>query len=386
MHHQRADVAIIGAGIVGLAHALAVARHGLRVVLFERSEQAVGASIRNFGLVWPVGQPDGALQERALRTRAIWDEVATAASLWHAPTGSLLLAYAEDEEAVLHDYLATTTARDLGRRLMTPTEVAQCSPAARTEGLRCALWSPTEMTVDPQHALATLPHWLHHQHGVTLRFGTSINLVSPPTIETLHEQWHVDHIFVCSGNDFETLYPRLFAASQLTRCKLQMLRTVPQPDGWQLGPALCAGLTLLHYAAFRHCASLGALRQRITDELPFYTQQAIHVLVSQTSHGAITLGDHHEYGLTHTPFDREEINAAILAYLARFARFPRLTIAERWHGIYPILPGQADFVAHPETGVTVVNGLGGAGMTLSFGLAEEIVAQTLGLPVVVGRG
>lgn len=386
MHHHRADVAIIGAGIVGLAHALAVARHGLRVVLFERTERAVGASIRNFGLVWPVGQPDGALHERALRTRAIWDEVAAAANLWHAPTGSLLLAYAADEEAVLHEYLATTTARDLGRRLMTPAEVAQRSPAARIEGLRCALWSPTEMTVDPQHALATLPHWLHERYGVTLRFGTQINHTSRHTLETLHEQWQVDHIFVCSGNDFETLYPRLFAASQLTRCKLQMLRTVPQPDGWQLGPALCAGLTLLHYAAFRQCASLGALRQRIAHELPFYTQHVIHVLVSQTSHGAITLGDHHEYGLTHTPFDREEINQAILDYLAQFACFPRPTIAERWHGIYPILPGQADFVAHPEAGVTVVNGLGGAGMTLSFGLAEEVVDQTLGLPVAAGRG
>jgi glycine/D-amino acid oxidase-like deaminating enzyme len=52
---QSADIAIVGAGILGIAHAYAMARRGRSVVVFERSPQATGASVRNFGMIWPVG-------------------------------------------------------------------------------------------------------------------------------------------------------------------------------------------------------------------------------------------------------------------------------------------------------------------------------------------
>jgi glycine/D-amino acid oxidase-like deaminating enzyme len=45
------DLAIVGGGILGLAHAYQAARKGLRVAVFEGSQQAQGASTRNFGLI-----------------------------------------------------------------------------------------------------------------------------------------------------------------------------------------------------------------------------------------------------------------------------------------------------------------------------------------------
>src|SRR5882724_9192709 len=105
---QRADVAVVGSGIVGLAFAWEAARRGKSVVLFERNPQPVGASIRNFGMIWPIGQRAGADHQRALRSRERWFELRDRAGIWVDECGSLHVAHDDAEDAVLREFVQLT--------------------------------------------------------------------------------------------------------------------------------------------------------------------------------------------------------------------------------------------------------------------------------------
>ena len=106
------DVGVVGAGILGLAHAYHLARRGLRVLVLERHPRAQGASVRNFGMIWPVGQPAGPMYQMARRSRDLWLEVLTASGVWHRQCGSLHLAYHEDEAQVLSEFVAESAQHD----------------------------------------------------------------------------------------------------------------------------------------------------------------------------------------------------------------------------------------------------------------------------------
>jgi glycine/D-amino acid oxidase-like deaminating enzyme len=100
-------------------------------------------------------------------------------------------------------------------------------------------------------------------------------------------------------------------------------------------------------------------------------------MISQTTAGELTLGDSHEYGLAPSIFNHDEIDRLILDHLATFTRVPSLVPAERWFGVYAKHFEKPVVRLHPQPGVEVVTGLGGAGMTLSFGVAAQTIEQFL---------
>jgi FAD dependent oxidoreductase TIGR03364 len=203
--------------------------------------------------------------------------------------------------------------------------------------------------------------------------GVTINSVSEGRLTTAcGRQFEAEQIAVCSGSDFETLFPALYRNAGLRKCKLQMLATAAQPAGWTLGPHLAGGLTLRHYRSFECCPTLAKLKARIAHEKPLLDRYGIHVMASQNDAGQVILGDSHVYDDEITPFDSQEIDDLILAELDSLIRLPEFRIERRWHGVYAKHPDQHVLVTEPEPNCKIVTATGGAGMTLAFGVAEQI--------------
>jgi FAD dependent oxidoreductase TIGR03364 len=326
-------------------------------------------------MIWPIGQAAGEIHHLALRSREIWLDVLERSRLPYRATGSLHLTYREDEADVAREFSEIAPCQGYDCQWLAPDAVLSRSQAVRPAGLCGGLWSPLELTVDPRSILAKLPAFLAEQMNVTFRFGCAVHGICLPVVESGDERWEVDRAIVCSGDDFATLYPELLRQCGLTRCKLQMMRTSPQPGGWQLGPSLAAGLTLRYYPAFQICTTSTKLKQRVAAELPEYDRWGIHLLVSQTEQRELTIGDSHEYGLEVDIFDKPEIDQLILRYAQSFLEAPTLEISQRWHGVYATLAGKPFLSLDAAPGVRIVTATGGSGMTLSFGLGEQTLRQ-----------
>src|SRR5262245_54949505 len=192
MPQREFDDAIAGAGVIGLAHAYHLAMRGRRVIVFERSPLpggAAGASVRNFGMLWPIGQPAGEMYEMARRSRELWLEVLQASGLWHERIGSLHLAYQDDEAEVLSEFIATAPHYCVECRWLNPSQVTAQSQAIKTEALRGAMWSPIEICVDPRETISRLPAWLHQEHKVQFVFDCAVTAYDRPGILAGGRRW-----------------------------------------------------------------------------------------------------------------------------------------------------------------------------------------------------
>ena len=318
------DDAVVGAGILGLAHAYHLARRGRRVIVLERHPTARGASVRNFGMIWPIGQPFGELRDLARSSLKSWLKVLKSSGLWHDPCGSLHLAYHDDEARVLQEFAARASRMAIASNCSIPMRLAGVHRRSVGKGSGAAIWSPEEVCVDPREVVAGLPRWLSREHGVTFRFDTAVAKVDGTTLHSGDERFSAGRIWICSGDETRILYPDLLERSGIVPCKLQMMRSTAQSDDFRIGPMLAAGLTLRHYAAFRDCPSLAAVKDRVARETPWFDEFGIHVLVSQNGRGELTIGDSHEYGGDIEPFDKSQIDEWIPGLSGELSRGPRV--------------------------------------------------------------
>ena len=306
-----------------------------------------------------------------MRSRELWLQLAQTTDIWVQTCGSLHLAHREDEWNVIQEFCEIASSRT-DVQPISADETKQRTDGANPAGLLGSLWSPAELCVNPRHVIHQLAHHLHSQPNIDCHFETTAIDIDGDTVRASDgNRWQAARILVCGGSDFETLFPQQFKEANVRKCKLQMLRTVPQPSDWSLGPHLASGLTLRHYESFQSCPSLPMLRERIARETPELDRLGIHVLAAQHNAGHVVLGDSHEYDDDITPFDRDEIESLLFRELQKQFSLPSWKIESRWSGVYAKHPTDPLMRLQPAENVSICVLPCGAGMTLSFGWADE---------------
>jgi len=379
------DLAVVGGGILGLAHAYHAARRGKRVVLFDRDAQANGASIRNFGFITVTGQQAGECWNRARRTRDIWAEIAPQAGIEILQHGLLVVARRPEALAVLEAFTETQMGRaEVGAetggetcRMLTASEVEARFPHIRPESLAGAMLSPHELRVESRDAIPRFAAWLQARWGVSIQYGTHVRDVAPPRIETSEGMVEAEATVVCPNDDMLTLFADRLAAYGLSRVALSMLRVQPAA-GYRLGPAVMSDLSLVRYLGYAELPQAEPLLARLRAEQSTWLDNGIHLIAVQSADGSLVVGDSHHGAATPPPFASAEVERLILDELTATTGLTDLSVTQRWLGTYPSAPGRLMLVDRPSDAVRIAIVTSGTGASTGFAIAEEVIDDLFG--------
>ncbi|MEL4358723.1 MULTISPECIES: TIGR03364 family FAD-dependent oxidoreductase [unclassified Luteococcus] len=367
---ERRQLVIIGAGIIGLAHAFEAHRRGLRVTVVDREHRATGASVRNFGHACFSAQPTD-LTELAASSRDGWLEAARTTGLTAEQCGTLVVARSELEA----ELLAQLREARGGQRVELLT-------ASRTRYLLGGLGSPEvvggahlplDVRVDPRTTVDRLAAWLAGQ-GVDFLRATQVGALtsdgSGAVLVTNRGELRAEQVIIATGHDLVHLLPHLAESHQVQRCTLAMHR-VATPGQARISPAVLTTTSMLRYGAFTEQPAADQLRRQVRATRPDLLQAVANVMFTQLPDGSLLVGDTHDYADSPLPFVPEQRSRLVLDEAAAVLGVDHLDVLERWQGVYANSNRGPLLVAEPLPGVRVVTVTSGVGMTLSFGLARQ---------------
>ncbi len=366
------DLVVVGAGIVGLAHALAGVRRGMRVAVLERDARACLASVRNFGFVTVTGQAEGDTRRRALRSRDVWAEVAQAAGIEVHQRGACIVARRDEALAVLREFAAGPMGT--GCALLDAADARARVPGLGP-GIAGALASPHELRVEARDALPRLAAWLESAHGATFHWSCAALAIEGTTVRHARGTLEAGAVVVAPGAAVSTFAPELAQRVGVRQCKLQMMRLAA--PGFRLPGVVMTDLSLLRYEGFAMQPAAAALARRVATECREALEHGIHLIVAQASDGTLVVGDSHHDADSADPFDSARVDDLILAELRALFDLPRVDVLERWVGHYPVARVQPVVREALGDRCVLVCVTSGNGMSTAFALAEETL-ETLG--------
>ncbi|OZF51894.1 TIGR03364 family FAD-dependent oxidoreductase [Rhodococcus sp. 14-1411-2a] len=368
---KKYDVVVVGAGIVGLAHAYHAHRRGLTVAVVDHADRVAGASVQNFGHACITAQSGTAL-DYARAGRSHWLDLARTAGFWAVESGTHCVARHEDEYAVLEQFAELRGKEQV--RLLGRTEVLDRLPIADTDVVG-GMYLPLDVQVDPRAAAPAIARWLDSS-GVDFFWRTAATSFAPGVVHTSRGELRAGTTFVTVNHDIDRLFPEYAERDALVRCRLHMLRATLPLDS-PLPTPLFTGWSLLRYSGFENLPAVADVAARLQAEYPGYVGLDLHQMYTPQPDGSILLGDTHVREITASPFQSEEGFQVLLTEARSLFGVDRIDVTERWQGIYCSAPGSEFLLEEPVDRVHIATVTTGIGMTTSMGLALANVDRAL---------
>ncbi len=369
----RFDLAVVGAGIVGLATALAGARRGMRVVVIDRDAyRANGASIRNFGFITVTGQERGPMWRRARRSRDVWCDVAAAANIPILHTGLWMTARHPESVAVLDAFMETEMAA--GCRLLSVSEARRRCPQLGAPDMIAVLESTVELRVESKDAIPRLAAWLADAHGVAFMRETAVHSVELPDVHTSRGTVCADRVVVCPGDDFNGLRQLIAFATQQADALQAADAAIGQP---RIQTARCCHVRsrIGRYRGYADLDAAAPLKARLAVEQAEHLKHGVHLIVVQSADGSLVVGDSHHYAATPDPFSREEVDALILDEFVAALGIEPPPVLERWTGTYASAPDRSVLIDALDASIRIAIVTCGAGASTGFAIGEDVIAS-----------
>ena len=376
---QKYDLIIVGGGILGLSHAYHALLKKKKVLLLEKNSQALGASIRNFGQIVPSGF-SAQWQSYGRSSVQHYLDIAKQADISIRQEGSIYIASDDDEIQLIEELHQINRSNDYHSQLLTADECIGRYPNLSKDYCKAALFFPAEINADPQNTIPAITLFLVKNLGLDVAYNRNIIDVYTNSHEVIAfdhqgDKWLADQLILCNGDEFSTLFPELFADSDITLVKLQMMETIPQKAAIQIPGSILTGWTIRRYESFQECPSYYATKAK-EDEQDFQRRFGIHILFKQTADGSVILGDSHEYAHVTSRdelrlFETNEVINRFMVSTASEIMYMDYKIARTWIGCYSQCKSGEIFHRTVDDRIHIVTAIGGKGMTGSLGWAEE---------------
>jgi len=338
---RTADVAVVGAGAIGLFCAWFLARRGLRVVLLERKTPGAGSSLRNGGGVRSQWGTATNIQLSVL-SQPVWAEFEDRFGVDIALRRIGYLFLARTAEAVEELGRQVALQRDFGvpSEILNATDIEARWPSLGGLELTGASFCASDGFLNQHrviHGLAATTE----AAGVTIECGTEVVGIDAPA-------GRITAVRTTAGT---------IATELVVNCAGAWAQRVAEQVGVSL-PIRGRRVELL----------LARPVHPLPVDLPWLID-SVEVHIRPDLDGRVQVGGFLGNDETVDPaaFDHDADGWWIDAVLERVARrlgipIERSSVIESWAGLYPTTPDQHPIVDRTDTGMVIVGGFAGAGL------------------------